>query len=139
MLRARWVDGAFPRGGSVFSQCFSGGTALFSANVWPIFPLKLISPKRLVTGSARIHSLDKKIRKCKYPKRLERVWQSSLTSTFRSQQNIHGLRRKLMKPAKWILGFPMVLFVLTSPLSAAEFPDRPVNLMIGYSTGGIGD
>ncbi len=44
-----------------------------------------------------------------------------------------------MKPAKWILGFSMVLCILTSPLSAAEFPDRPVNLMIGYSTGGIGD
>jgi tripartite-type tricarboxylate transporter receptor subunit TctC len=29
--------------------------------------------------------------------------------------------------------------VITTPLFAAEYPDHPVNLMVGYSTGGIGD
>jgi tripartite-type tricarboxylate transporter receptor subunit TctC len=33
----------------------------------------------------------------------------------------------------------LICMAIVTPLYAAEFPDRPVNLMVGYSTGGIGD
>jgi tripartite-type tricarboxylate transporter receptor subunit TctC len=44
-----------------------------------------------------------------------------------------------MKNMKWILTIVTILCIWISPLLAADYPDRPVNLLVGYAAGGIGD
>lgn len=45
-----------------------------------------------------------------------------------------------MKAKRWMGQILITVCILTSSgLAAAEYPDRPVNLMMGYSAGGIGD